>query len=167
MKVHRDQIQNIKSDLEDPAHNQAKDMIQAENKIALLIANEKFDKEYIGMPNLPPVNDDLKNILQTVGMLHIPEENIHAYKNIKYDKMKSILNHISHIVCARTRRLKSNTGIGDSLHNWHLQGVDWIRLRDNAMKENASFDNAIVSIIFIFKPKIQIDLSQKEQKDIK
>ena len=62
MKMHRDQIQQLKFFLEDPAENQKEDKILSENKFALIFANEKFSEEYIGMDQLPDVNDDFKNI---------------------------------------------------------------------------------------------------------
>ena len=76
--MHRDQIQKIKSNLENPAENQAQDTISSQNKFALIFANEKFSEEYIGMDDLPEVNDDFKNIQQTVKMMSIPQENIFA-----------------------------------------------------------------------------------------
>ena len=36
------------------------------------------------MNDLPEVNDDYNNILQTVGMMQILEENTFAHKNIKH-----------------------------------------------------------------------------------
>ena len=62
MKMHRDQIQKLKVYLEDPAENQKEDKILPENKFALIFANEKFSEEYIGMDQLPDVNDDFKNM---------------------------------------------------------------------------------------------------------
>ena len=66
MKMHRDEIQKIKTDLEKPAENQARDKISPENKFVFVFANEYFSNEHIGMDNLPDVNDDFKNILQAV-----------------------------------------------------------------------------------------------------
>ena len=67
--MHRDELQDIKKDLDDPVEYQAKDKFKAEDKFAILFANEFFSDEYIGMADLPPVNDDFNNILQTVQML--------------------------------------------------------------------------------------------------
>ena len=39
MKMHRDEIQKIKSDLSEPADNQAQDNILPENKFAFIFAN--------------------------------------------------------------------------------------------------------------------------------
>ena len=70
--MHRDELQSIKKDLDDPVEYQARDKIKAKDKLVILFANEYFSDEYIGMANLPPVNDDFNNILQTVQMLNIP-----------------------------------------------------------------------------------------------
>ena len=69
MKMHHDELQVIKKDLDDPVEYQARDKIKAEDKFAILFANEFYSDEYIGMADLPPVNDDFNNILQTVQML--------------------------------------------------------------------------------------------------
>ena len=69
MKMHRDELQSIKKDLDDPVEYQARDKIKAKDKFVILFANEYFSDEYIGMADLPPVNDDFNNILQTVQML--------------------------------------------------------------------------------------------------
>ena len=63
MKLHRDELQKIKKDLDDPVQYQAKDKIRAEEKFVILFANEIFSDDYIGMADLPPVNDDFNNIL--------------------------------------------------------------------------------------------------------
>ena len=84
MKIHRDELQRIKIQLEDPLDNQAKDNIRNEEKFAIIFANEYYSDDYIGMSDLPPVNDDFKNIIQTVEMLYIPSKNIFAFKNIKH-----------------------------------------------------------------------------------
>ena len=63
------------------------------------------------MSNLPEVNDDFKNILQTVKMMNIPDENIYAEKNIKFDKVKEIYLNLTYTIIARTKSLTENTGI--------------------------------------------------------
>ena len=59
------------------------------------------------MHDLPEVNDDFKNILQTVGMMHIPAENIFAHKNVKYNKVKEIYTHVTNTIRAQTKSLTS------------------------------------------------------------
>ena len=83
IKMHRDQIQKIKADLDQPGEHQAQDVILSKNKFAIIFANENYSNENIGMIDLPEVNDDFKNIFQTVKMMNIPDENIFAEKNIK------------------------------------------------------------------------------------
>ena len=63
------------------------------------------------MNDLPEVNDDYKNILQAVGMLHIPDENIFAFKDIKYDKVKEVYTHATNTIKAKTKSLTNQTGI--------------------------------------------------------
>ena len=60
-------------------------MISEEDRYAIIFANEFYSDQYIGMIDLPEVNDDFNNIFQTVNMMQIPEENIYAYKNVKHE----------------------------------------------------------------------------------
>ena len=114
-----------------------------EDKFVILFANEYFSDEYTGMKDLPPVNDDFNNILQTVQMLQIPEKNIFAFKNIKANKVKEVYEHVTNTIIANTRRLGERCGIYDRVNRLH-KGFEWIRLRENALKEGASTDYAIV-----------------------
>ena len=148
MKLHRDELQRIKIQLEDPLDNQAKDNIRNEDKFAIIFANEYYSDDYIGMSDLPPVNDDFKNIIQTVEMLYIPSKNIFAFKNIKHQKMREVYEHVTNTIVAQTRCLKERTGIYDKINRYY-KGIEWIRLREHAMKEGASLDYAIVSSILL------------------
>ena len=49
--------------------------MQGYYKIALIYANEKYDKTI--MADLPEVNDDHSSMKETVEMMNIPEENIY------------------------------------------------------------------------------------------
>ena len=45
MKMHRDELKKIKTDLEEPAENQAKDNIRPDEKFALVFANANFSRK--------------------------------------------------------------------------------------------------------------------------
>ena len=65
MKIHLSQMRmldNIMEEIEKPQDFQAREKFCTEDKFAIIIANEFFNDIYIGMENLPAVNDDLKVI---------------------------------------------------------------------------------------------------------
>ena len=63
------------------------------------------------MNDLPSVEDDHRNIRQTVKMLHIPEENIYEIENATHDQMIKITQKLTQIILARGRVPKMETGI--------------------------------------------------------
>ena len=63
------------------------------------------------MNDLPSVEDDHRNIRQTVKMLHIPEENIFEIENATNDQMIKITQKLTQIILARGRVPKMETGI--------------------------------------------------------
>ena len=79
--------------------------------------------------------------------MNIPEQNIYAYKDIKYDQVRRIFLHITNTIRARTKSLTDQTGIQGG--DWFTKGVEWIKIRTHALKEDASKDFAIVSLSFI------------------
>ena len=141
--MHRDEIQKIKNDMDEPSENQARDNILSEHKYAFVFANEYFSDDKIGMNDLPEVKDDFKNMLQAVKQMHIPSENIFAYQNIKFEKVKEIYTHVTNIIKAETRSLTGQTGIHGGA--WLTKGIEWIKIRSHALKEGASLDFVIVS----------------------
>ena len=50
-------------------------------------------------------------------------------------------------IVAKTRCLKERSGIYDRI-NYYNKGFEWIRLKENALKEGASHDYAIVRKAF-------------------
>ena len=42
MNMHREELENIKKDLDDPVQNQAQDKILADKKFAIVFANEFY-----------------------------------------------------------------------------------------------------------------------------
>ena len=42
------------------------------------------------MKSLPAVEDDHKNIKQTIKMLHIPDENVYEIQDATFDQMEEI-----------------------------------------------------------------------------
>ena len=99
------------------------------------------------MDDLPPVNDDFDNMLQTVRMFDILEENTFAYKNVVHEQVQNIYRHVTNTIFVRTRPLQEDCGIYSAV-NPYDKGLEWIRLRDNAMKEGAPLDYAIVRLCF-------------------
>ena len=66
-----------------PNKNQKKEKFHSTDKIALIYANEKYDKTI--MDALPDVKDDHLSIKETVEMMNIPEENIYELENATSD----------------------------------------------------------------------------------
>ena len=65
MKIHLSQmimLDDIMEEIEKPQDFQAREKFCTEDKFAIIIANEFFSDIYIGMDDLPAVNDDLKVI---------------------------------------------------------------------------------------------------------
>ena len=63
MKLHNEEMKQVKSELEKPALNQAQNKFRPEDRFAIILANEFYSKKYIGMIDLPETKDDLRNIL--------------------------------------------------------------------------------------------------------
>ena len=99
------------------------------------------------MDDLPPVNDDFDNMLQAVRMFGILEENTFAYKNVNHEQVEKVYQHVTNTIFVRTRPLQEDCGIYSAV-NPYDKGLDWMRLRENAMKEGASPDYAIVRLCF-------------------
>ena len=100
------------------------------------------------MNDLPEVNDDYNNILQTVRMMQILKENTFAYKNVKHQKVVQVFDHVKRTIIAKTRSLKPTTGICDPSKIFN-HGVEWLRLRKYAMRDDSLVEFAIVSICFV------------------
>ena len=66
-----------------------------------------FDKKWVGMDNLPEVKDDIRNILQAVGMMGIPQENIYVEQDIDHKRVKEVYEEVTYRIYARTRELTS------------------------------------------------------------
>ena len=94
------------------------------------------------MKDLPSVEDDHRNIRQTVKMLHIPDENIFEIQDASHDQMSKITQRLTEIVLARGRVPKMETGIYGERDQ--LKGIRWDRIKIRAMLEGASEDFIIV-----------------------
>ena len=102
------------------------------------------------MNDLPEVNDDYNNILQTVRMMQILKENTFAYKNVKHQKVVQVFDHVKRTIIAKTRSLKPTTGILDPKKFFNNNGsIEWVRLREYAMRDDASPDYGIVSKVLL------------------
>ena len=77
--------------------------------------------------------------------MQVPQENIFAHKNIKHEQVQEVYKHVTNTIFVRTKPLKQHTGIY-SLINPYDKGFEWFRLRDNAIKEGASLDYAIIDL---------------------
>ena len=92
-----------------------------------MIGNEVFDKKWVGLGNLPEVKDDIRNIMQAVHMMGIPNENIYVEQDVDHSRVKQVYEELTYRIYARTRELTSLTGIlgGQFL----FQGLEWSRLK--------------------------------------
>ena len=62
---------------------------------------------------------------------------------MKSDEKDKVYDDVTNKILANTRCLGERTGIFSS-EPWFQKGFDWIRLREYAMKDEASKDYAIV-----------------------
>ena len=85
-------------------------MFLTNDKFAIVIANGVFNKVWIGMDNHPDVQDDMRNIMQTVKMMGIIEENTFCFENISHEQVTALYADIEGKIYARTRELKDETG---------------------------------------------------------
>ena len=63
------------------------------------------------MINLPETKDDMRNILQAVHMMEIPDENMFVEEDIGFDKVNDLYHDLTYKILARTRELQPRTGI--------------------------------------------------------
>ena len=83
-------------------------------------------------------------------MFGILEENTFAYKNVQHEQVEKVYRHVTNTIFVRTRPLQEDCGIYSPI-NPYDKGLEWMRLRDNAMKEGASLDYAIVRVLVFLK----------------
>ena len=95
------------------------------------------------MKSLPAVEDDHKNIKQTIKMLHIPDENVYEIQDATFDEMEEIKQRMTDKIQPRIRILKQDMGIF-GIRNYTLQGFKWNRVKIRAMMEDAATDFIIV-----------------------
>ena len=72
-----------------------------------MIGNEVFDKKWVGLGNLPEVKDDIRNIMQAVHMMGIPNENIYVEQDVDHSRVKQVYEELTYRIYARTRELTS------------------------------------------------------------
>ena len=116
------------------------------------------------MRDLPEVNDDFMNMMHTVRMMHIPEENIFAFRDVKFAKVKEIYVHTTNMICACTRSLSERTGILCGITEWYIKGIEWIRIKNHALMRDASLDFAVVSFGFDVKIMFRLNSQQRSKK---
>ena len=80
--------------------------------------------------------------------MQVPYKNIFAHKNVKHQNVLEIFDHAKRTIIAKTRSLKPTTGIFDPSKIFN-QGVEWLRLREYAMKDDTSQEFAIVSTFLV------------------
>ena len=95
------------------------------------------------MSDLPPVNDDHKNIRQTVEMMNILEENIYELKNASRKDMDELEKTLNQQVKIRSKVLDNNMGICGIDYEG---GIPWDRAKVKAMEQNSTNDYIEVSI---------------------
>ena len=69
-------FEKLKEEIRDPDKNQKQEPFRSEDKFALVLSNKTYDTSKTTMKSLPAVEDDHRNIKQTIKMLHIPDENV-------------------------------------------------------------------------------------------
>ena len=137
-------FENLKAEISQPDKNQKQETFRVEDKFALVLSNKTYDPEKTTMKSLPAVEDDHRNIKQTVKMLQIPDENIFEIHDATFDQMEEIKERFTNKIQPRVRILKPDTGIY-GIRNHTLQGFKWDRVKLRAMMEGASTDYVIVN----------------------
>ena len=153
LQKHKGDFEKLKDEIEQPDKNQKQEKFRKEDKFALILSNMTYNTSKTTMKDLPAVQDDHRNIKQTVQMLNIPEENVFEAENVTYDKMIEITTRMTELILSRSRVLKLETGILGEREQ--LKGFKWDRVKVRAMEEGAPHDWII------------IDLTEEEQKDLK
>ena len=69
-------FEKLKKEIDQPDKNQKQEPFNAEDKFALVLSNKTYDPSNTTMKSLPAVEDDHKNIKQTIKMLNIPDANV-------------------------------------------------------------------------------------------
>ena len=90
LNKHSGDFEKLKAEISQPDKNQKQEPFRGEDKIALIISNKTYDASKTTMKDLPSVEDDHRNIRQTVKMLHIPDENIFEVQDATHDQMSKI-----------------------------------------------------------------------------
>ena len=94
MNKHTGDFEKLKSEIDEPDKNQKQELFRQKDKFALVLSNKTYDPTKTSMNSLPAVEDDHRNIKQTIAMLHIPDENVFELKDATYDQMEEIKQRI-------------------------------------------------------------------------
>jgi hypothetical protein len=92
---HTGDFEILKAEIDQPDKNQKQEPFRTEDKFALVLSNKTYDPSKTTMKSLPAVEDDHRNIKQTIAMLNIPDENVFEVKDATYDQMEEIKQRIT------------------------------------------------------------------------
>ena len=84
-------MDKINEQIMNPVKLMPKELFQYWTKYAIIICNEKYDKKYTTMGNLPAVLDDFKNAKLTVKFMDIPEEQTFEIRDALYDQLDQVI----------------------------------------------------------------------------
>ena len=165
MEPHAQLMDRVKDQLMNPSEFLPQSKFLQGNKFAVLVCSRTYDTSITTMRDLPAVTDDYKCAMSLVNMMGILPENVFVLQDTNYDTIKEFYTKLTLIIMAKTKELKSQTGIIGKL--WFNKGLLWDRVKKNAMKPGASKDFVVVSFDKKFNIYLQIDLEQKEQNLLK
>ena len=111
MQQNSERMSQLKDQFENPHKFQPKELFDKWTKIAFLVINQYYNKDYTTFDDLPAVVDDMKNAKQKLKMMGIPEENIFVLVDPTHAEIEEMNQLVGNRVAVLSSLLKNFTGI--------------------------------------------------------